>query len=314
MAPTTSSSFVVNPKPTHFNPDQPLGASDWISARGVGLIPVYFPGRHSVQIVPELPWDHLTLHVQYPTKQRGKLVHKYDTVSKPGDIYIIPRGVPTEWHNVDGCELLLIFLWHSLLTDVALTVFDLDPARVQLRELVATPDPLLQAIGQTLLNEEQSTGLGDRLYTESLLNTLVLHLFRHHITLPRQPPPCKGGLAPTTLRHVLAYIHENLAHDLSLAALAKEANLSTYHFAHLFRASVGESVHQFVIRQRVEAAKQLLNQGTLTLPEVAVQVGFADQSHLGRHCKALLGATPKMLRKERKNLPNPDKNQRDATK
>jgi len=197
---------------------------------------------------------------------------------------------------------------------MALTAFDLDPARVQLREQIAISDPLVQVIGQALLAEEQAPGLGDRLYTESLLNTLLLHLFRHYVTHPQQPPTYKGGLARSTLRHVLDYIRENLAQDLSLAALAKEANLSTYHFAHRFRTSMGESLHQFVIRQRVEAAKQLLLYETLPLPEIAARVGFADQSHLGRHCKALLGATPKMLIKERKNLPNPRKNRRDTTK
>jgi AraC family transcriptional regulator len=314
VTPTPQSSFVVNAKPTHFNPDQPLSARDWVSALGIGLIPVYFPGRSSAKVVPELPWDHLVLHVQYPTKQQGEIVHKYDVVSKPGDIFIVPRGVASEWYNAGPCEVLLIFLMHSLLTDMALTTFDLDPARVQLREQIATPDPLVQAILQALLTEEQSSGLGDRLYIEALLNTLVLHLFRHHVTSPQQPPNCKGGLSLPILHHILNYIRENLAHELSLAALAKEANLSIYHFAHLFRISMGESLHQFVIRQRVEAAKQLLLHDTLSLPEVAAQVGFADQSHLGRHCKALLGVTPKMLIKERKNLPNPHKNRRDATK
>lgn len=314
MIATPPSSFVVNAKPTHFNPDQPLGAGDWVSVQGIGLIPMHFPGRSSAHAVPELPWDHLVLHVQYPTKQQGKLVHNYNIISKPGDIYIVPRSVATEWHNAGPCEVLLILLMHSLLTDLALTAFDLDPARVQLREQIATPDPLAQAILQALYYEEQTPGFGERLYVESLLNTLLLHLFRHHLTSPQEPPTCKGGLALSTLRHVLGYIRENLAHDLSLAALAKEANLSTYHFAHLFRTSMGESFHQFVIRQRVLAAKQLLLQETLPLSEVAAQVGFADQSHLGRHCKALLGITPKMLVKERKNLPNPHKNERDATK
>lgn len=313
MTPTPQSSFVVNTKPTHFNTAQPLSACAWLSPRGIGVIPVHLLGEASARVVPELPWDHLAIQVQHPTKVQGKLVHNYNVVTKPGDIFIIPQGVESEWYNVSTCDVLLVLLLHSLLADMALAAFDLDPARVQLREQIATPDPLVQAIGQALLNEEQTPGFGDRLYTESLLNTLVLHLFRHHLTNPRQPPTCKGGLAPASLRHVLAYIRENLAHDLSLAALAKEATLSTYHFAHLFRASMGESVHQFVIRQRVEAAKQLLLHETLPLPEVAARVGFADQSHLGRHCKALLGVTPKMLLKERKNLPNPRKNQRDAT-
>lgn len=310
--PTPHSALVVNTKPTHFNTAQPLSAHAWISTQGIGVIPVHLPGEAAARVVPELPWDHLAIQVQHPTKVKGKLVHNYNVVTKPGDIFIIPKGVESEWYNVSTCDVLLVLLVHSLLADMALTTFDLDPGQVQLSEQVSTHDPLVQTLSQALRDAEQTPGLGDRLYIESLLNTLVLHLFRHYVTNPQQPPACKGGLASSTLRHILAYIRENLTHDLSLAVLAKEANLSIYHFAHLFRTSVGESVHQFVIRQRVEAARHLLLHHPLTLSEVAAQVGFADQSHLGRHCKALLGVTPKILLKERKNLPNPGKNQRDA--
>jgi AraC family transcriptional regulator len=314
VAPTPQASFVVNAKPTHFNNAQPLSARAWISPQGIGVIPMHLPGEAAARIVPELPWDHLAIQVQHPTKVQGKLVRDYNVITKPGDLFIVPQGIASEWYNASTCDVILVILLHSLLTDMALAAFDLDPIRVQLREHVSTPDPLVQAIGQALFKVEQSPDLSDRLYMESLVNTLVLHLFRHYVTTPQELPICKGGLARATLRHVLDYIHENLAHDLSLATLAKEANLSTYHFAHLFRASMGELVHQFVIRQRVEAAKRLLLQGMLPLPEVAVQVGFADQSHLGRHCKALLGVTPKMLIKAHKNLPNPHKNQRDVVK
>lgn len=305
--------FVANFHPSPFIPSELLSARHCISPQGIGVIPMQFPARPYPLLVPAFPEDHLVLHVQNATNLQGKLVHNFDVVSHPGDIFIVPHGAASEWQNERESQALLLFLAPSLLTDLALEAFDLDPARAPLLEQVATPDPLVQAIGQALLQERQSPGSGDRLYTESLLNTLVLHLLHHYGANPQNLPTCKGGLAPAALRHVLDYIHEHLAHELTLARLAKEANLSAYHFTRLFKQSMGESLHQYVIRQRVEAAQRLLLHEPLTLTDVAAQVGFANQSHLGRHCKALLGVTPKMLVKERKNLPNPRKNRQDPT-
>ena len=57
-----------------------------------------------------------------------------------------------------------------------------------------------------------------------------------------------------------------------------------------------------MIHQRIKAAKRLLRHEPLTLAEVATKVGFADQSHLGRHFKQLVSVTPKPLLEQRKNL------------
>lgn len=309
--PTPPLPFVTDFNHPQFIPSQPLSAHNCIAPSGIGVIPMHFPARPYPLSVPAFPEDHLVLHIQHAMKLQGKLVRNFNVISKPGDIYVVPHGAATEWQNASESQALLLFLTPSLLTNMALEACDLDPARVKLMEQVATPDPLVHAIGQALLQEQYAVSRVDRLYTESLLNTLMLHFLRHYVTSPQNPPTCQGGLAPATLHHVLEYIHEHLAHDLTLTRLAKEANLSAFHFTRLFKQSMGESLHQYVIRQRVESAKHLLLHEPLTLVEVAEQVGFADQSHLGRHCKALLGVTPKVFVQERKNLLNKSKNLRD---
>jgi AraC family transcriptional regulator len=72
--------------------------------------------------------------------------------------------------------------------------------------------------------------------------------------------------------------------------------LSPYHFSRQFKRSTGLSPHQYVVRKRVERAKELLINTDLTLYEVAISVGFVDQSHLAKHTKRLLGVSPKYLR------------------
>ncbi|MCE7986908.1 MAG: AraC family transcriptional regulator [Caldilinea sp. CFX5] len=264
-------------------------------------------------VSPAIQEDLLFIQVDGVTELQGKLVRRFlPRCSAPGAIYLVPSGEASEWASTGAVRLLHLYLPPSLLTTVTADVVNGDPASITLIERVTAHDPLLHQLGLALLAELETPGLAGRLYVEALTQTLVIHLLRDHAAIPQTPSPSKGGLAPIVLRRIVDYINSNLAHDLTLAEIAREANLSPYHFTRLFKQSIGESLHQYVIRQRVEAAKQLLLNEPLTIAEVATKVGFADQSHLGRHLKRLLGVTPQSLVKDRKNLPNQRKNLQDA--
>jgi AraC family transcriptional regulator len=99
------------------------------------------------------------------------------------------------------------------------------------------------------------------------------------------------------LRRVLGYIEENLSGDVSLAAIAAISGLSLSHFQRAFRRATGFSVHQYVIRRRVDRAKTHLVDEKLSLSEVALTVGFSHQSHLAYHMRRLFGVSPLESRK-----------------
>jgi AraC family transcriptional regulator len=99
-------------------------------------------------------------------------------------------------------------------------------------------------------------------------------------------------VAGRSVQRAIDYIHAHLDADLGLLDLAGVACMSPYHFSRAFKVSTGLSPHQYVLRLRVEAAKQLLIAGELSLSEVAFQVGFCDQSHLARHFKRRYGVPP----------------------
>lgn len=75
------------------------------------------------------------------------------------------------------------------------------------------------------------------------------------------------------------------------------AQMSPHYFSQLFKRSTEITPHQFVIRARVERAKELLIEGKFAIAEVAKIVGFVDQSHLHRYIERLLGVTPRMLQR-----------------
>jgi AraC family transcriptional regulator len=102
----------------------------------------------------------------------------------------------------------------------------------------------------------------------------------------------RGRLSKPQLRRVTAYIEDHLEEDLSLATLAGVAGVSASHLKTLFRRSTGLPVHEYVIKRRVERAKVLLMRGELPVSQVALQAGFAHQSHMARWMRRLLGVTP----------------------
>jgi AraC-like DNA-binding protein len=112
--------------------------------------------------------------------------------------------------------------------------------------------------------------------------------------VPVAASTARSDLQRTTSRAVeraVAFIEMSFAQPVSLAMLAALAGLSVSRFATLFRQEVGVSPHRYLCLVRVRHAQRLLRHGTPP-SVVATEVGFFDQSHLGRHFRRTVGVTP----------------------
>jgi AraC family transcriptional regulator len=154
-------------------------------------------------------------------------------------------------------------------------------------------DPQIEHIAWALDAERAAGYPSGRLYREALGSALAIHL------LGRYPAPLRlsGGLSKPQLRRVTAYIEEYLDQDLSLSRLADVADLSASHLKTLFKRSTGLPVHEYVIQRRVERAKALLLNSDLPASQVALDAGFAHQSHMARSMRRVLGLTPGSLKR-----------------
>ena len=111
-----------------------------------------------------------------------------------------------------------------------------------------------------------------------------------------------GGLASRSRERVqraLAYIDAHLGERLTLAEIANELKLSPYHFAHVFKRLIGIAPHQYVMQQRLERAKRLLAHTNLSIAAIAVELGYASQSHFSEAFHHATGVTPLTYRLSR---------------
>lgn len=92
------------------------------------------------------------------------------------------------------------------------------------------------------------------------------------------------------------YIRKNLGKRITLAAVAKAASFSHFHFHRLFTDIVGETPHDFVWRLRAEKAVNILRNSSLPIQEIAFQCGYSNQSNLAKNLKKHYKMTPTQIR------------------
>jgi AraC family transcriptional regulator len=252
------------------------------------LLPVvlrdYTPG---ILEVPALPYVVVGLHLGPPARVAARMAGRLRSgVGIHGDIDIIPGGEPSRWEIGAADQGLILRLEPRLMQMVA-------DRPVEIRDRFLIRDPRIEHIGWALKTEMDQGFPSGRIYRESLATALAAHLVAAHSSIADRT--AERHIAMPNLRHVLGYIEAHLGHDLSLPAIAAVAGLSVSHTKTLFRRATGLPIHQYVIRRRVELAARLLREGQMPVSEVALEAGFAHQSHLARHMRRLMGVTPAAL-------------------
>lgn len=106
-------------------------------------------------------------------------------------------------------------------------------------------------------------------------------------------PPAPNGLGERALQRTHAYINKHLCENFTLSDLANAACISRFHFARLFRASTGSSPMEYVLKLRMEAAKEMLARGDQKIATTAAALGFFDQSHFTRTFRRMTGVSPR---------------------
>lgn len=133
-----------------------------------------------------------------------------------------------------------------------------------------------------------------RLYADSAALHLTSSLLRQ---AQMAPVVHRGGLAAWQVRRATEMIAANVGNDMPLSVLAAEVGLSPYHFARAFKKSMGKPPHAYQTSLRVERAKMLLKESTLSVTEIALEVGYESPQALARLFQRSVGMSPSSYRR-----------------
>jgi AraC family transcriptional regulator len=210
-------------------------------------------------------------------------------------LYDLMRDPIEDLHCPTAC--LSFYLPRAALEEIADDVGERRIPALDFRHGRAYDDPVMRSLGQAVLPALAKPEQVNKLFVDHIGLAFRAHIasaYGHtHATRPR----ARGGLAPWQERRARDILSNNLGGELPLAEVARECGLSASHFTRAFRQSLGIAPHQWLLKVRIERAKQQLLNSDASLADIAIDCGFADQSHFTRVFTKHVDASPRQWRR-----------------
>jgi len=159
-----------------------------------------------------------------------------------------------------------------------------------------TDRPLVGALAEALVRENNSERAFEREVVQQLVNTLITVVARN-ISMPIQDATVEGGTLPLD---IVNYIHQNIYSPELLKAghLAAHFNISLNYISEYFKKQTGETLQQYITNYKLKLVESRLRYSDLRMNEIVAELGFTDESHLNRIFKKYRGVSPSVFRKQ----------------
>ena len=259
-------------------------------ARGIAIGPYGgSPGD-----IPEATSDThiLTMGSKHPSRFE---CHRVSYVKQPGALSLIPAGVSPVMRAETEFDLVVCAFDSALVSGLD-SELERRPEG-ELRLQVNFHDPATQQLIKLLVADANEGYTTERLYTDYLAHALAVRM----LSLGRQAKPQTNNRGGSALpAHVLRRIIERMrsfSSDLSLQALANESGYSRVHFIRMFKAATGYSPHNYLLNLKMERARELLRNPSMSLIDIALDCGFSSHSHMSRLFHKIVGVTPSDYRR-----------------
>lgn len=246
-------------------------------------------------------------------------------LGRPPEVANVGVGVHGESHGTDVFRLPDLWQLHLYGYQAELTVdgttHAIRPGRVSLIPPGTTVHYRYQGRSEHLYAHLRLPGTGEALRIPVVqdagpeLPTLSAMMLRAVAAWPRTPvqataevwtalwriallaPPVRGESGPhPALSAAMAHIESRLADNLTVPDVARAAGISHNHLTRLFRAATGDTVVAYIRHRRLERARHLLRESTLSIPAIAAVVGIPDLQAFNKACHRELGASPRAVR------------------
>ena len=157
---------------------------------------------------------------------------------------------------------------------------------------VSTEDSVVLHLLCALLPAMEKPAEIHPLFLEHIALALTVHVASVYGGIKPGAGMQRGGLTSWQEKRAKELMTATLGKEISMDRLAAECGLSARHFARAFRQSTGVPPHRWLLKYRIDRAKDVLMHRGMSLAETAIACGFADQSHFTRVFTAMVGVSP----------------------
>jgi AraC family transcriptional regulator len=205
----------------------------------------------------------------------------------------------SRWNSLcdEKTELSVCYIHLSpeILMKAACEAADRSPQAIELPHRMSFKDSLMYQLGMALKYEAENEYPYGTLLAETVANMLSVHLLRNYCTVSFNVNEYRGTGRHRGIDRAIELIHTSLDKDLSLEEMAITANMSSYHFARIFKNNIGVAPHQYIMNARIKRAKELLISTNLPINLIALEVGY-NPNHFSYLFKRVVRHTPREYR------------------
>ncbi|MBS0246820.1 MAG: helix-turn-helix transcriptional regulator [Proteobacteria bacterium] len=226
---------------------------------------------------------------------------RQEQILLPGSVTITPGGADFAMQTSsagNSYDTLHLYIRDESIREISRDMFG-PQAATDLPPSVGIMDDILRAIAFEIRKMLMEPAPADRIYAESLSQTIAAHLARTLVSGRSLKADEPRKLTPQQCKRAIEYIEEYLGESLTLAGIAKAAGVSTGRLNNEFRRSMAIAPYQYVMNARVRRANALLSTSDLSLAEIALRCGFSNQQHMTRIVRRATGRTPGAIRRAR---------------
>lgn len=218
-----------------------------------------------------------------------------DFLLQHNEIIVTPAGVRSGWKWHSQSKVIIITLNPTKLNQFSQHELGIVLGETQLKNIPQFVDAAICQAGEMLLDALNSP-VGSAVMFESFARIFLTKLIHKYGLEKSDEIAFNRSFTSSHYKRVLDFIATHFNDNITLEMMAAQAGISTYHFARLFKQTIGQSPHQFLMHYRVEQARKQLAKPNTLIADIAITCGFSDQAHFTRVFKQITGKTPKQYR------------------
>lgn len=226
---------------------------------------------------------------------------EYEIVLQPGSIIILPPDVQLDVTLKDPAEFINIYVSKKIVNDIIIDFSASGNSILRLDHSFSIYDDFIEQTINSLKEMLYSGSRFSSIEVQYIARVLVARVISKYSTNASENLNTDAGLSVPVLQRTFDFIDENLHRRIVIDRLAVTAGVGTAQFARLFKRATNVTLHQYIIKRRVERARDLLTETDTPIAEIAHECGFADQVHLTRFFGRIVGTSPASYRKKYKN-------------